>query len=105
MKQYFHIFFSSIQDRQAFKTGDIEFVPLNVHGDVNALKADGLSPAILTMSIIVGVAFALYVVRVSCKYIQKKKKKMNVRKVSFFLLLNLCKLHSRWRGTRWVCRG
>ena len=105
MKQYFHIFIILIRDRQAFKTGNIEFVPLNVHGDVNALKADGLSPAILTMSIIVGVAFALYVVRVSCKYIQKKKKKMNVRKVSFFLLLNLCKLHSRWRGTRWVCRG
>ena len=55
-----------------------------MHGDVNALKADGLSPAILTMSIIVGVAFALYVVRVSCNYIRKKKKKINVKKkVSF----------------------
>ena len=92
------MFFSTIQDSQALKTGNIEFVPLSVHGDVNALKADGLSPAILTMSIIVGVAFALYIVRVSCKYIQKKNKKMNVKKVRALA----------WRGGRprgWTCSG
>ena len=47
---------------------------MDVHGYVMPVYADGLSPATLTMSVIVDVAFLFYVAHVSCKYVQKKKK-------------------------------